>query len=60
MPGETPALHAYGRILFHSSLPGFLGAQTIVVPGLPAEVAGVQVLVPLSWSLLSLDLLWLR
>ena len=51
MPGDSPVLHTSGRILFCGSLPGFLGAQTIIAPGLPAEVAGVQILVPLSWSL---------
>ena len=48
---ETPALHACVRFLFHSSLPGCLSVKTIVAQGLSAQVAGVQVLVPLSRSL---------
>ena len=51
MPGDSPALHESGRILFYSSLTGLLGASPILAQGLPTQVAGVPLLVPLSQSL---------
>ena len=56
MPGDSPALHESCRVLFHCSLPGFLVATPIFAQGLSTQVAGLQGLVPLSRSLLSLDL----
>ena len=51
MPGDSPALHESGRVLFYSSLPGLLGASPILAQGLPTQVAGVPLLVPLLRSL---------
>ena len=50
MPGDSPALHAGSQFLFHSSLPGFLVAMSIFAQGLSAQLASLQVLVPLPRS----------
>ena len=51
MPGDSQALHESCRILILCSLSGFLVASTILAQGLSAQVAGLSIMVPLSWSL---------
>ena len=48
MPGDYPAIHQSGWFLLGGSGAGFVGAPSILVLQLPAEVVGLPVLVPLA------------
>ena len=50
MPGDSQALHEGCRILLCCSRSGFLVATPILAQGLPAEVASLSSVVPLSWT----------
>ena len=51
MPGDCPAIHQSGWFLLGCSSAGFVGAPSIIVLQLPAQVVGLPVLVPLSGPL---------